>query len=783
MEPDDRLELFFSQSLDGFFFMMLDEPVRWDETTDKEKALDYIFEHQRVTKVNDAMLAQYGATREDFLGTTPADLFRHDLAYGRKIWRDFFDRGRLHIETDERRVDGTPLPIEGDYLCFYDAEGRITGHFGIQRDVTQRHLADRALRQFNRRLLILHDIHLDILGSRSPQQIAQATIRHVQSLIVCRRVSVAVLDPGRGTGEIIALHDDKPTEPREGAVVPVGSFGNVEDLHAGRVRNVTDLSHVTGALAILRDSGLRSFINVPLLADGELVGVLNVSAIEESAFSHEDIEIAQQIASPLAIAIRQAQLSERIERYANELEDRVAARTADLERSENRLSAILNALPDLVFVADRDGRYVEILTSREDLLYRPLPEMLGRRFHDLLPQPVADAHLRVVRQTMESRSSHTLEYSLNVRAGERWFEGRTGVLGLEIDGQPAVTFIARDITDRRRAEELESQNVYLQEELTVERSFGEIVGQSSAMQQVFRSIERVAQTDSTVLLLGETGTGKELIARAIHRLSRRRDAVMIKVNCGALPSTLAESELFGHERGAFTGAVQQKRGRFELANNGTIFLDEVGELSLDVQVKLLRVLQEQELERLGSTRPTKVNIRVITATNRELQNEVQNGRFRADLFYRLNIFPIHVPPLRERKEDVPLLAAHFVSDFARRMGKNVDRIGSAAAARLAAYRWPGNVRELANVMERAVILCEGSVIQDEHVGVLERGSRPGESDVFLTLAEMERQHIQRALARTGGVLAGPQGAARLLGMRRSTVWSRMRKLGIHGQRE
>jgi formate hydrogenlyase transcriptional activator len=356
-------------------------------------------------------------------------------------------------------------------------------------------------------------------------------------------------------------------------------------------------------------------------------------------------------------------------------------------------------------------------------------------------------------------------------------------MGLEIDGKPAVTFIARDITDRRRAEELQSQNVYLQEELSLERSFGEIVGQSSVMQQVFRSIELVAETDSTVLLLGETGTGKELIARAIHRLSRRRDAVMVKVNCGALPSSLAESELFGHERGAFTGAVQQKRGRFELANNGTIFLDEVGELSTDVQVKLLRVLQEQELERLGSTRPTKVNIRVIAATNRDLQNEVKRGGFRSDLFYRLNIFPIHVPPLRERKEDVPFLAAHFVLDFARRMGKSVDRIGALAASRLAAYEWPGNVRELANVMERAVILCEGPVIQDEHIGVLGRSSRQIDSDVFLTLAEMERQHIQRALALTGGVLAGPQGAARLLGMRRSTVWSRMRKLGIHGPRE
>jgi len=783
MEPNDRLELFFSQSLDGFFFMMLDEPIAWNDSIDKEKALDYIFEHQRVTKVNDAMLAQYGATREAFLGTTPTDLFRHDIAYGRRIWRDFFDRGRLHIETDERRVDGTPIPIEGDYLCFYDEQGRITGHFGIQRDVTQRERADKALRQYNRRLQVLHDIHLDILGSRSSHQIAQAAIRHVQSLIPCRRVSVAVLDTKRAIGQIIALHDERSTDVREGAIIPLAVFGAVEDLQAGVVRTVPPLGDTSGVLAALRASGLRSFINVPLLADGDLIGVLNVSSTDEDAFGQEAIEIAQQVASTLAVAMRQAQLRERVELYANQLEDLVAARTADLERSENRLAAILNALPDLVFVVDREGRYLEILTSKEDLLYRAATEMKGRRFHDILPQPVADSHLRLVRQTLETRASQTIEYSLRVRAGERWFEGRTGLLGVDINGDPAVTFIARDITDRKRAEELESQNVYLQEELKAERSFGEIVGQSSAMQQVFRDIERVAQTDSTVLLLGETGTGKELIARAIHRLSRRRDAVMVKVNCGALPSSLAESELFGHERGAFTGAVQQKRGRFELANNGTIFLDEVGELSTDVQVKLLRVLQEQELERLGSTRPTKVNIRVIAATNRDLQAEVQRSQFRSDLFYRLNIFPINIPPLRERKEDVPMLAGHFVIDFARRMGKPVDRIGSLAAARLAAYEWPGNVRELANVMERAVILCEGAVIQDEHVGVLGRGSRSVESDVFLTLEEMERQHIQRALARTGGVLAGPQGAARLLGMRRSTVWSRMRKLGIQGPRD
>ena len=786
MRVDDRLELFFSQSLDGFFFMMLDEPVRWDDSVDKEQVLDYVFEHQRVTKVNDAMLAQYGATRDAFLGTRPRDLFRHDLEHGRRVWRDFFDRGRLHIETDERRVDGSPIRIEGDYICFYDDEGRITGHFGIQRDVTERERASETLRQYNRRLQTLHDIHLDILGSRSPQQIAQATIRHIRSLIPCRRVSVAVLDVPQSTGTIIALHHEGPTNLRAGATVPLDAFGALNDLKAGVVRNITSLAPGSGVLETLRSEGVRSFINVPLLAEGNLIGVLNVCSAEEHAFGPAAIEIAQEVASSLAVAIRQAQLQERVERYANELEDRVAARTADLERSENRLAAILNALPDLVFVVDHEGRYLEILTSKEDLLFRALAEMKGRRFHDILPAPVADAHLQLVRKTIETRVSQTLEYQLNVRAGERWFEGRTGLLGLEIDGRAPVAVIARDITDRKRAEELESQNIYLQEEIKVERSFGDVIGQSPAMQRVFKAIERVAETDSTVLLLGETGTGKELIARAIHNLSRRRHAVMVKVNCGALPSTLAESELFGHERGAFTGAVQQKKGRFELAHGGTIFLDEIGELSADVQVKLLRVLQEQELERLGATRPTKVNIRVIAATNRDLQDEVRRGNFRSDLFYRLNIFPVQLPPLRERQQDVPLLAAHFVTEFARRMGKPVERIDATAAERLTAYAWPGNVRELANVLERAVILCEGRVILDEHVGSLHRHRQDtgaSASDSFVTLEEMERQHILSALARTGGVLAGPQGAARLLGMRRSTVWSRMRKLGIQSPRD
>jgi formate hydrogenlyase transcriptional activator len=651
MNADDRLELFFSQSLDGFFFMMLDEPVRWDDSVDKEKVLDYVFDHQRVTKVNDALLAQYGATRESFLGTTPTDLFRHDLDHGRQVWRDFFDRGRLHVETDERRVDGTALRVEGDYICFYDAEGRITGHFGIQRDVTQRERASEALRQANRRLQVLRDIHLDILGSRSPQQIAQATLRHLQSLIACRRASVAVFDLPGGTGTVIAVHDHTGTQEVDGSPVPIEAFGLQQDLQAGLIGSLRTLSPPGSRAKEEPVDNNRGVMHLPLLAHGDLIGVLNVSADDDRVFGPEAIEIAQEVAGSLAIATRQAQLSEQVERYA-----------------------------------------------------------------------------------------------------------------------------------RKRAEELESQNIYLQEEIKVERSFGEVVGESPAMRRVLKAIALVAETDSTVLLLGETGTGKELTARAIHNLSRRRDAVMVKVNCGALPSGLAESELFGHERGAFTGAVQQKKGRFELAHNGTIFLDEVGELSADVQVKLLRVLQEQEFERLGSTRPTKVNVRVIAATNRDLQEEVAAGRFRSDLFYRLNIFPIHLPALRERAPDVPILAAHFVNEFARRMGKRVERIDAQAATRLSSYAWPGNVRELANVLERAVILCDGPVILDEHLGVLSRQARGSDSASFLTLEEMERQHILRALAQTGGVLAGPQGAARLLGMSRSTIWSRMRKLGIQAPR-
>jgi len=307
-------------------------------------------------------------------------------------------------------------------------------------------------------------------------------------------------------------------------------------------------------------------------------------------------------------------------------------------------------------------------------------------------------------------------------------------------------------------------------------NFGEIIGSSAAMQAVFKNVEKVAVTDATVLLTGETGTGKELIARAIHNSSNRKDRVMVTVNCGALPAGLIESELFGHEKGAFTGATAAKKGRFELADRGTIFLDEVGELPLETQIKLLRVLQEQEFEHVGGTQTKKVDARVIAATNRNLEEAVKLGAFRADLFYRLNVFPIHIPRLGKRLDDIPLLADYFVKKFSRRIGKRIDKISPEALEALIKYDWPGNVRELANLFERAVILAEGKTLQIEHIGISNQ-SHTNETETS-TLESVERNHILSVLEETNWKIQGKLGAAVRLSLNPGTLRSRMKKLGI-----
>ncbi len=324
-------------------------------------------------------------------------------------------------------------------------------------------------------------------------------------------------------------------------------------------------------------------------------------------------------------------------------------------------------------------------------------------------------------------------------------------------------------------ERLESENTYLREEVKVLVEHSGIVGQSVALKNVLTQAEQVAQTDSTVLLLGETGTGKELLARAIHRMSLRKDKPMITINCASLPPTLIESELFGREKGSYTGAMTKMIGRFEMADGSTIFLDEIGEIPLDLQSKLLRVLEEGTFERLGSTQSRHVNVRIIAATNREIEQEVNNGKFRRDLFYRLNVFPISIPPLRDRAEDIQLLVRAVVKEFQKKLGKEIDSIPTKTMHSLQSYSWPGNVRELRNVIEHAMIMSNGKILDIPVPG----GRAVPKTDASGTLQDMEKMHITAVLQKTGWRLAGPGGAAEILGLKRTTLQAKMKKLGIH----
>jgi formate hydrogenlyase transcriptional activator len=375
--------------------------------------------------------------------------------------------------------------------------------------------------------------------------------------------------------------------------------------------------------------------------------------------------------------------------------------------------------------------------------------------------------------------------------GEKWIHHIGVVSKRDATGRTVKSFgVLRDITERRRKEEvlrqshaeitllkerLQAESDYLKAEIRVIHPHGEITGHSPAIKQVMHLVEQVAPTGSSVLVSGETGTGKELVAQAIHRLSQRGSRLMVKVNCAALPSGLLESELFGREKGAFTGALTRQIGRFEVADGSTLFLDEIGELSLEVQAKLLRVLEQGEFERLGSPRTIKANVRLIAATHRDLADDIRTGRFREDLYYRLNVFPIRVPPLRERAEDIPLLVWAFLEEFSSRVGKKITQVPRATMDALQRRPWPGNVRELRNVLEHAAILTTDKTLRVPSLD----GAAPGVA--ARTLAEAEREHIRRTLERTGWRIKGPQGAAVALGLKPSTLYSRMKKLGIESR--
>ncbi len=455
---------------------------------------------------------------------------------------------------------------------------------------------------------------------------------------------------------------------------------------------------------------------------------------------------------------------------------------ARLQESEERLERIIDSAMDAIITLDQEGRVLLFNRAAERVFRCPAAEILGMPAKRLLAEGLGRvlAHYVGEGQMGAQPPIWVPEGQRAVRADGELFLVEATLSCTEANGQPLYTLILRDVEERQRAkaerQRLEGLNLYLQEELREPAPAADLVGNSPGLRQVMDKVQQVAVTDATVLVTGETGTGKEMIARALHALSRRKDKVMVKLNCAAIPKDLVESELFGHEKGAFTGALARKLGRFELAHQGTLFLDEVGELPLDLQPKLLRVLQDGEFERVGGTETHKVDVRIIAATNRDLARRAQEGRFRADLYYRLNVFPIALPRLHHRKEDLPPLIEHFVRRYADKYGKRIESVPARVMSALQAHDWPGNVRELQHVLERAVILTRGTELAfDEELS--NSASQPSPLRVQ-TLEQAERVHILAVLQSTGWRVSGKDGAAELLGVPRSTLESRMKKLGI-----
>lgn len=461
------------------------------------------------------------------------------------------------------------------------------------------------------------------------------------------------------------------------------------------------------------------------------------------------------------------------------------------QQSEELFRSMADTAPVMIWLSGEDKQCTYLNKQWIEFTGVSAEEQLGSGWVLAIHPDDRDRVFDIYANAFNERTTFEMEYQLRRHDGEyRWIFD-TGAPRFS-SGHVFLGYIGSciDITERKESEvklhdaneqlqqlknQLEAENVYLQQELQLDSTFGEIVGQSDAIKYVLFKVTQVAPTNATVLITGETGTGKELVARAIHGASSRKGRAFIKVNCGALAPSLIESELFGHEKGAFTGAGARKLGRFELANGGTIFLDEIGELPLELQVKLLRVIQENEFERLGGTKTIKADVRIIAATNRNLKTEVENGNFREDLWYRLNVYPITVPPLRQRKEDIPLLVEHFVNAYAKKFGKTITSISPRALQTFQNHSWPGNVRELANSIERAVIHAKGNVLHsiDRFEGVSEEPPFSAK-----TLEEVEREYIVRTLENTGWRIEGPHGAANILGLNPSTLRTRMVKLGI-----
>jgi len=559
----------------------------------------------------------------------------------------------------------------------------------------------------------------------------------------------------------------------------------LEEVQAGRTICISRLEEVPPEGARDREAwhhfGVKSVLTYPLSAGGESIfGFVGFHVVREERVWPDEIVQRLRLVSQI---------------FANALIRKRAE--AALRESEERLQLAAEAAEVGMWMLDVEGgRFWATDRARQIFGYAADTDVTMERFlesvHSVCREPVREA----VRRAIEDGHEVDIEYKIVLPDGsERWIHSRGRMQPASAENPAGLLGVSIDVTERKGSEnelrrsyeevtklrnQLELENAYLQKEHKLQHGNGRIVGESPPIMAVLELAEQVAPGETTVLVEGETGTGKELIAQRIHELSSRRGRPMVKVNCAALPSTLVESELFGREKGAYTGAVSREPGRFEVASGSTIFLDEIAELPLELQAKLLRVLEEGRFERVGSSRTLKTDVRVIAATNRNLESEVEEGRFRRDLFFRLAVFPIRVPPLRERRGDVPLLVWSIVQELSPGMNKAVETIRREEMERLQRYDWPGNVRELRNVVERAMILSTGSKLRIE----LPAGTPTGESDedAVLSMDEVQRRHILKVLETAGGRIRGSGGAADLLGLKPTTLRSRMQRLGLDPKR-
>ena len=676
------------------------------------------------------------------------------------------------------------------------------------------------------RLRLLAEVSESIASHRDLNELFRDLAQRLPRIVPFDYINLVLHDPVRNVMRLRLLIAPDESTIRQGEDFPVdGSPGGFvfQTQQPLIVNDVTLETRYPVVISRLIENGVQSFCSVPLTTALGRLGAMGFGSLQTHIYDDSEVAFMCEVAKQIAVAVD------------NVLHDESArSMQRELARERDRLKLLLDVNNAVVSHLNMDDVFASVSASLQKviqhdgcslMLYEPdtgqyrchvlnvsknksfveegradksvkspgciaystgAPAVFNEQnLIDLAGESKIAQHL--LAEGVKSFCSIPLQShdrvlgTLNIgRLHEDAFSHDDVELLSQVAQQIAIGvengLAYREIAELK--EKLNEEKLYLEREIRSEHNFEEIVGDSRPLKDVLAQIEIVSPTDSTVLIQGETGTGKELVARAIHNLSSRRSRTFVKLNCAAIPTGLLESELFGHEKGAFTGAIAQKVGRFELANGGTLFLDEVGDIPLELQSKFLRVLQEQEFERLGSTRTIRVDIRLVAATNRDLARMVTDKEFRSDLYYRLNVFPILNPPLRERANDIPALVQYFTQKFAARMNRRITSIPTETMAALSRYHWPGNIRELENFIERAVILTRGSSLT---VPLAELKSRRGESGDALqlsTLEEAEREHIRRALQQANGLVGGPGGAAARLGMKRTTLQSRMTKLGI-----